>query len=74
MKINNKGEKSIEDAFRKILAMIRNMLPEHEREIEANNYISFFSDKGSEFISKKFNTFLNKKGAAIFPRLDRRTG
>ena len=74
MKINNKGEKNIESAFRKILNMIKKMLPEHEQQIEANQYVSFFSDKGTEFISRNLKTFLKKKGAAIFPRLDRRTG
>ena len=54
--------------------MIKKMLPEHEQQIEANRYISFFSDKGTEFISKNLKTFLKKMGAAIFPRLDRRTG
>ena len=74
MKISNKGEKNIESAFKIILNIVKKKLPEYEQQIEANRYISFFSDKGTEFISKNLKTFLKKMGAAIFPRLDRRTG
>lgn len=54
--------------------MIKNMLPEHEQHIKENQFVSFFSDRGTEFISRNLKTFLKKKDAAIFPRLDRRTG